>query len=67
MGDRGSVAVGVRSALRLLPQPTSAGAQDVDLQEVVSPLAEIARPSMPAPSLLAPKGMHYIDSETVLL
>ena len=67
MGVRGNVAVSVRSTLRLLPQPTSAGAQDVDLQEVARRLAEIARPSMPSPGLLAPKGMHYIDSESVLL
>ena len=67
MGDLGSVAVNARSALRLLPPPNAAGAKDVDLTEVPRPLAEIARPSMPAPNLLAPKGMHYIDSESVLL
>ena len=67
MGDRNTVAIGVRSALRLLPQLASTPENMPDPQEVAVQSTQKASAPVTAPSLIAPKGMQYVDSEQVLL
>ena len=72
MADRSSVAVGLRSALRLIPTsshgtPLESVSTDGPSSAGVCSGAEIAVAAAPSTRLVPPVGLHYIDSEHVLL
>lgn len=72
MADRSSVAVGLRSALRLLPSSLDASPREVvstNFKLLSDPTLaqENASTAMDTPRLVPPAGLSYIDSENVLL
>ena len=72
MAERNSVAVGLRSALRLIPTsshgtPLETVSTDGHASAGVSSGAEISVAAAPSHRLVPPVGLHYIDSEHVLL
>lgn len=72
MASRTSVTVGLRSTLGLIPNHPNAATQ-INVANVRHSIAEvpagteIAEPATPTQRLQPPRGLHYIDSEKVLL